>query len=733
MGKNRTEILWRRKRVRTPTVIQMEALECGAAALCTVLGYYGRFVPLEKLREDCGVSRDGSKAVNILKAARQYGMVAKGFRKEPENLRTLKLPLILFWNFNHFVVLEGIRGNKVFLNDPATGPRTISFKELDDAFTGVALSIVPDKTFKKGGRKPGMFRALKGRLRNLRTGFSFAVLAGLGLVIPGFIIPVFSKVFVDDILVGEKTYWLKPMLLGMLFTLVLQAVLTWLKETSLLRQQVKLAVGSSARFFHHVLRLPYVFFTQRYAGEISTRVQINDRVAMLLSGDFATTALSLVTITFYLVLMVCYDPMLTGIGVSIAALNFLFLSFVSRKRTDLSQRVLQERGKLTGTAMNGLSLIETIKASGSEADFFSRWAGYQAKTSNAQQELLWWTNLLTPVPVMLGLFNTAVILGFGALRVMDGYMTMGMLVAFQSLMTRFMEPVQQMVNLGAQFQEAIADMNRLDDVLAYERDTQYDETIKADAADKQSKKRGARRVKLTGELSINNLTFGYSRLEPPLVENFSLDITPGARVALVGTSGSGKSTIAKLVCGLFVPWDGDILFDGQPRQAIPRPVMLNSLSYVDQDIFLFSGTIRDNLNMWNTAVADTDIVRAGKDAAIHEDITTRPNAYDGEVAEGGKNFSGGQCQRLEIARSLVNNPTLLILDEATSALDPETEKKIDMALRRRGCTCLIVAHRLSTIRDCDEIIVLDKGKVVQRGMHQELIDQDGPYRRLIES
>lgn len=714
-------------RVRTPTVIQMEALECGAAALCTILGFYGRFVPLEKLREQCGVSRDGSKAVNLLKAARQYGMVAKGFRKELKGLRTLQLPLILFWNFNHFVVLEGIRGKKVYLNDPATGPRVIGFKELDDAFTGVVLSIVPDKTFTKGGHKPGMFRALKGRLRNLRTGFSFAVLAGLGLVIPGFIIPVFSKVFVDDILVGEKTYWLKPMLLGMLFTLVLQAILTWLKETSLLRQQVKLAVGSSTRFFHHVLRLPYVFFTQRYAGEISSRVQINDRVAMLLSGDFATTALSLLTITFYLVLMIYYDPVLTGIGVSIAAINFLFLSFVSRKRTDLSQRVLQERGKLTGTAMNGLSLIETIKASGSEADFFSRWAGYQAKTFNAQQKLLWWTNLLTPIPVMLGLLNTAAILGFGALRVMDGYMTMGMLVAFQSLMTRFMEPVQQMVNLGSKFQEAIADMNRLDDVLSYAPDTQYDET---DTADKQGKTRG---VKLTGELTIKNLTFGYSRLEPALVENFSLEVTPGARVALVGASGSGKSTIAKLICGLFEPWGGDILFDGQPRQSIPRPVMLNSLSYVDQDIFLFSGTIRDNLNMWNTAVADTDIVRAGKDAAIHEDITTRPNAYDGEVAEAGKNFSGGQCQRLEIARSLVSNPTLLILDEATSALDPETEKQIDMALRRRGCTCLIVAHRLSTIRDCDEIIVLDRGKVVQRGMHQELIAQDGPYRRLIES
>lgn len=724
MNKNKSKILWHRKRVKTPTRIQMEALECGAAALCTVLGYFGRFVPLEKLREDCGVSRDGSKAVNILKAARKYNMVAKGFRKEPEGLKTLALPLILFWDFNHFVVLEGIKGERVFINDPATGPRVVSFQELDDAFTGVALSIVPGPEFKKGGQKPGMLRALKGRLANIKTGLSFAVLAGIALVIPGLVIPLFSKIFVDDILVGQKTYWLKPLLLGMAFTLLLQGFLTWLKETSLLRQQVTLAVTTSARFFHHVLRLPYVFFTQRYAGEISSRVLINDRVALLLSGELATTALSLMTIAFYSLLMFYYDVLLTGIGISMAALNFVFLYYISRKRTDLSQRVLQERGKLTATTMNGLGLIETIKATGSESDFFSRWAGYQAKTANAQHALLWWTNLLSPVPIMLNMLNTAAILGVGAMRVMDGHMTMGTLVAFQSLMVSFMAPVGQMVNLGSRFQEAIGDMNRLDDVLSYDQDKQY--------IRKESESPG-KTVKLTGELRLENIRFGYSRLEAPLVEDFSLNVPPGARVALVGTSGSGKSTIAKLVCGLFPLWEGKILFDGMLRHDVPRRVILNSLSYVDQDIFLFSGSIRENLTMWNTAVSDADMVRAAKDAAIHEDISTRVNAYESQITEGGKNFSGGQRQRLEIARSLVSNPSVLVLDEATSALDPETEKAIDMALRRRGCTCLIIAHRLSTIRDCDEIIVLERGKVVQRGIHQDLIREEGQYRRLIES
>ncbi|MCP3943144.1 MAG: NHLP family bacteriocin export ABC transporter peptidase/permease/ATPase subunit [Desulfobacteraceae bacterium] len=718
--------MWRHKRIKTPTVIQMEALECGAAALCVVLGYYGKFVPLEKLREECGVSRDGSKAANILKVARKYGMDAKGFRKELEGLKTLTLPMILFWNFNHFVVLEGIKKDRVFINDPATGPIVVNFEELDDAFTGVALSIFPGRKFKKGGRAPGMLCALKGRLSGIKTGLSFAVLANLALIVPGLVIPVFLKIFVDNILVGQKTYWLKPLLLGMALTLILQGFLTWLKETSLLRQQVTLAVTTSARFFYHILRLPYVFFTQRYAGEIGSRVLINDRVAVLLSGDLATTVLSLLTIAFYTSLMFYYDVLLTVIGILIASLNFAFLKYIFRKRTDLNQRVLQERGKLMATAMNGLNLIETIKATGSESDFFARWSGYQAKSLNAQQELFWWTNLSSPVPIMLTMLNTAAILGLGSIRVMDGYMTMGMLVAFQSLMNSFMAPVGQLVNLGSRFQEAIGDMNRLDDVLSYEQDRLY--TTKDGNRSNLSAK-----VKLAGHLEFKNITFGYSRLESPLLENFSLSVPPGARVALVGASGSGKSTIAKLVCGLFQPWEGEILFDGMPRDAFARVVILNSLSYVDQDIFLFSGTIRENLTMWNTAARDIDMVKAAKDAAIHEDISVLTNAYDGLISEGGKNFSGGQRQRLEIARALLTNPSILILDEATSALDPETEKNIDAALRQRGCTCLIIAHRLSTIRDCDEIIVLDKGKVVQRGRHQKLINQDGQYRNLIES
>jgi NHLM bacteriocin system ABC transporter peptidase/ATP-binding protein len=717
---------FRKKRVRTPTVLQMEAVECGAAALGIVLAGHGRFVPLEKLREECGVSRDGSKASNLLKAARKYGMVAKGYRTEPDELKAMSFPLILFWNFNHFVVLEGFKGKKVYLNDPAAGPRTVTRQELDEAFTGIVLSIEPGPDFKKGGARPGMVKALKNRLGAVRKALAFAVLAGLALVIPGLVIPVFSKIFVDDILVSGTDHWFKPLLLGMALTLLMHGFLTWLQQNSLLRQQVKLAVSSSAAFFHHVLRLPYVFFTQRYAGEIGSRVMLNDRVAVLLSGELANTFLKLMTICFFSILMFSYDPLLTILGIFMACINFLVLSYVSRRRVDLNQRMLQESGKLIGTAMGGLNLIETIKATGSEGDFFSRWAGYQAKLANAQQDLSWWTNIVTPVPIFLSTITTAVILGVGGLRIMDGHMTMGMLVAFQSLMLGFMTPVIQLVNLGARFQEAVGDMNRLDDVMRYEPDRQYLDRETDPEADEE-------RVQLSGRLEIRNLTFGYSRLEPPLMEGFNLVVAPGARVALVGGSGSGKSTMARLVCGLYEPWEGEILFDGRKRDAIAREIMRSSLSYVDQDILLFEGSVRDNLTMWNPTIPDMNITRACRDACIHADIAARTNGYDSEVKEGGSNFSGGQRQRLEIARALAANPSILVLDEATSALDPETERLIDENLRRRGCTCLIIAHRLSTIRDCDEIVVLDRGKVVQRGLHEELIKEDGLYRWLIES
>lgn len=711
-------------RVKTPTVLQMEAVECGAAALAILMGYYGKIVTLEELREACGVSRDGSKASNVVKAARTYGFTAKGYRKEPAELRALKLPVIVFWNFNHFLVVEGFKKGLVYLNDPGSGPRTVTEEEFDQSFTGVVLAIEPGPDFKPSGEARSLLAALKSRLPLSEPALAYLILAGLALVIPGLVLPVFTKIFIDDYLIGRMDSWVKPLLIGMGFTMLVRGILTWLQSYYLTRFHAKLALSTSSKFLWHVLRLPVGFYSQRSAGDISSRVAINNRVADLLTGDLAATVLNVVMVVFYAALMFSYDVTLTLVGICIAALNVIFLRYVSKKRNDTNQKLANDGGKLMGTSMNGLQMMETLKASGMEGDFFTKWSGYQTKVMNGQQEMGSVGVMLMTVPTFLTALNTILILSLGGMRVMDGFLTMGMLVAFQSLMASFIGPINQLVSMSAKMQEMQGDMNRLDDVLKYPCDPQVEAGVVNG---------GAAAPRLEGHIELRNVTFGYSKMEAPLIENFNLILRPGERVALVGSSGCGKSTISKLVMGLYEPWSGEILFDGKPRNSLPRHTLINSLAMVSQDISLFEGSIRDNLTMWDSTIPEKQFVQASIDACIHDAIAARQGGHESKVQEGGGNFSGGQKQRIEIARALAINPRILVLDEATSALDPITEMQVDDNLRRRGCTCMIVAHRLSTIRDCDEIIVLDKGKVVQRGTHEQMRNAEGLYATLMHA
>lgn len=710
------------KRVRTSTVLQMEELECGAASLAMILSYYGCYIPLERLRAECGVSRDGSKASKILLAAKKFGLDGKGFRRRFSQLPQTKFPAIIFWEMNHFVVLEGIDSKKAYLNDPGMGRRIVPLADFKNSYSGIVLEFSKSESFVPQGKKKTIIPLLSKRLAGMKSVLMYVLLVGLFLVIPGFIIPGFSRFFVDEILVNQTTGLLKPLLISMGLTLVVQGILVVLQQYYLKRFHLKLALSSSAKFLDHLFKVPVEFFVQRMPGEICNRILANDTVATLISTRLTGVVVNLICILFYVIIMLCYDVPLTIICIVVLTLNFLLLHFTKEPLKNGTFKAQMEMGKLYGYTMNGISLIETLKASGLENDFFQSWAGQQAKVVLQNQKMARISFIVSQIPKTLTSILSLLVLAVGALRIIHEDMTIGMLVAFQALVTNFITPVNELMEMVKEVQAGQADMQRLDDVMDYPAIHRYkEETTKSSR-------------KLEGYVSLKNVTFGYDHLSPPFIEGLNLELKPGSRIALVGGSGSGKSTVGKLVSSLFSPWSGEVLFDGKPLSQIPRAQFVSSVAVVDQDIFLFEGTVRDNLTMWGGANTDEyAYIQAAKDACIHDEIVTRQGGYFSLVEEGGKNYSGGQRQRLEIARALVGNPRILVLDEATSALDPVTEQIVDENIRRRGCTCIIIAHRLSTIRDSDEILVLDKGQVVQRGTHDQLVAVEGLYRDLIKT
>jgi ATP-binding cassette subfamily C protein len=705
----------------------MEAVECGAAALAIVLGYYGRFLPLPQLRQECGVSRDGSKASNVVRAAQRNGMKSKGVSKKIDRLGTLTLPCIVFWQFNHFVVLEGIRDDAVYLNDPAMGHRRLSMKEFTSGFTGIVLTMEPDETFQKCGQipspLPGLWRRLKGNL----TGIVFMILAGLLLIIPGLALPAMTKVFLNDVITAGRTEWMRPLVVALLATTVLQLLLIGSQSFFLRRIQISLSARLTSQYFLHLLQLPIGFYSQRFAGDIVSRNGLNSKIARVLTGELATTFVQLATMLVYGVIILCYDVQLALIGAGAAVFSLFLLRLVSRSRVEANLRLAKEQGMAYSTAIAGLQGIETLKASNMEDGFFYRWSGYFTNATNSNQRMARTTQFMTAPALFANMLTSVLILVIGSEDVMRGEMSIGDLVAFQGLMGSFLAPISSVMSLGNAIQELHGDVLRLDDVLQNPV-----ARIPNPAGTTTSTSHGSRGiVRTSGRLELRGITFGYSPFDQALLQNFSLTVAPGQRVALVGGSGSGKSTVAKIVTGLYVPWEGEILLDGQPVASLPPEVVHNSLAMVEQEIFLFEGTVRENLSLWDKTVSNESLEAACRDAAILEEVRKLPGAFDGKLAEGGGNLSGGQRQRLEIARALVNDPSILVLDEATSALDTETEQIVDENLRRRGCTCLIVAHRLSTIRDCNEIIVMERGQVVERGTHEELWAKGGAYATLL--
>ena len=714
-----------KKPIRVPVILQMEALECGAASLAMILAYYRRWVPLERMRIDCGVSRDGSNAANVAAAARAYGMEVKCKSYGPTLIKKMAtFPCIIWWNYNHFVVLDGFTKDKAVLNDPAMGRVSVSMEEFEASYSGLCLQMSPGEKFEPGGKPKSIWTFFKDRIRGNVSALALIMIAAALAVLAGVIIPVFSRVYSDRILTGENPDWIAGFLLLFGAMVVFQFICQAFQAISVLRVTGKMAAMSNTSFLHHLLRMPIEFFSQRLAGDLSSRQGENDNVAKTMTSQLAPTVIQIVLLVFYLVVMLRYSLLLTVIGVVTVIVNLYVSRVIANKRMEISRVQLRDDGKVTATTMSGIDMIETIKAAGAESGFFERWSGYQASANRSEVAFGHVNQFLGPLPTLVQQASSVMVLSMGTWLIISGHMTAGIFLAFQSMMTAFLNPVNQLIAAGQSIQQMRSSMERIEDVMKYPADQQAE--LDDECGDVLA---GAR--KLSGRIDIDHVTFGYSRTAEPLIRDFSLHLTPGSRVALVGGSGSGKSTIGKLISGLFDPWEGSITFDGKTRHEIPRAIFTGSLSVVDQEVVMFADTIENNIRMWDSTIEDYDVILAARDASIYDDIMRHPKGFRHLLDEGGSNVSGGQRQRMEIARVLAGDPSIIIMDEATSALDAKTEFEVSEAIRARGITCIIVAHRLSTIRDCDEIIVLDHGCVAERGTHEELLRNGGLYNKLV--
>ena len=712
-----------RKYVKVPIVMQLETLECGAACLSMILAYHGKWLPLESVRMDCGVSRDGSNAKNIVKAAQNYGLKAKAYKFEPEDLKKKNsFPCIIHWNFNHFVVLCGFKGNNAVINDPARGKVIVSESELDEAFTGVCLCFEPDADFEKGGRPRSVFSYAVRKMSKSKASALLIIISSAIISILGIINLAMSRTFIDTFLAGNNKTLLMPFVIFLAVLGFLQIIVFGIKEVSLHRIDGRFAAIGTCEFMWKILHMPIGFFSQRTSGDIQLRMKSNAEIAKNIVITIAPLALDALMMVLYLAIMLKYSVILTLVGIISVFLNLLLCGYVSEKRTNIMRVMLRDKSRLATSTVSGIEMIETIRVTGGENGFFERWSGDQAKVNTEENNYVRIDYKIGILPELIYSLTEIIVFITGILFVIKGDFTPGLLLAFQGFLSAFMKPSKKILLAVSLLQELRCDIERVEDVMEYKQDGIYKDEVKTDKYNK-----------LSGNIELKNVTYGHSNLEKPFINDFSMTVKPGQKIAIVGMSGCGKSTIAKLISGLFEPWEGEILFDGQKISEIDRAIFTGSVAVVDQDIILFEDTIANNIKLWDESIEDFEMIMAARDAQIHNDIMNRLGGYNYRICENAKDFSGGQKQCMEIARVLAQDPTIIILDEATSALDAKTEHDVVKAISDRGVTCVVIAHRLSTIRDCDMIIVMENGCIKEQGTHDELYAKGGLYSALISN
>ena len=705
----------------TPVIMQLEALECGAASLAMLMAYYGKWVPLEQVRVDCGVSRNGSNAKNILKAAEKYGFKTRGFAYNIEKLKAEgKFPAIIHWGGAHFVVLNGFKGNHAIVNDPAKGLVKYDLETFDELFTGIYLEITPSEEFFPSGERKSILDFAKRRLKGAAGLIAFFSVITILFYIFGIINPTMSQAFVDRILSGSQHDWLNTFFIIVTGVALAQVIVTAVQSYYAYKIRGELDLHGSTTYMWRVLRLPIEFFSQRMVGDLQSRQAENAVIAETLVGVFAPLFFNTIMIIVYTVIMLKKSLILTVVGVVTVVLNAFISQYVSKVRVNISRVNSRDNAKLTAMTSKGIEMIETIKSNGAEASYFDSWSEVQDDVTRGKMKMIRTNQFLGLLPSFLLIIANYSVLILGVYFTMHGEFTIGAILGFQGILTAFMNPAMTIINSGQTLQEMRTSMERVDDVMEYPLDPNVTRDVHTDEY-----------AKIKGDIVLKNVTFGYSRLEEPILIDFNLEIKQGQKVAIVGSTGSGKSTLSKLISGLYSPWSGEITFDGKKIEEMDHEIFTSSVAVVDQDITMFEDTIMNNIKMWDESIEDFEVIMACKDARIHDHIMTREGAYNALVLEGGRNFSGGEKQRLEIARSLAIDPSIIILDEATSALDAKTEYEVVEDIKARGITSIVIAHRLSTIRDADIIVVLDEGRIVEQGAHEDLMKLQGAYYDLV--